>query len=61
MICEAFLNCEPYLGFRKKIRIKLQTNVSETCERGGAAIIRVDCSKYYPREFMGTIKRWYKE
>lgn len=41
--------------------MKLQTNVDETCECGGAAICKQAGSKYLPGDFSETNKKWQEE
>lgn len=62
MLREAFLCSEPHFGlWQKYFCIKLQTNIDETYECGGAAISRQAGSEYLPGEFLDTNKKWQEE
>lgn len=54
-LCECFLFIEPHFGFwRKYFQVKLQMNMNETCECGGAAICKQSGPGCLAGEFVET-------
>lgn len=61
-LCEAFLCVEAHFGlWRRYFQVKLQTNVNETCECGGATIYKQAESEYLAGDFSETNKTWQEE